>query len=56
MMEAELRNFVRARAEGRCEYGRLPRKAQLMPFRKDRRTHVHLAMDDIIQLNCQAIG
>ena len=31
-MEAELRNFVRARAEDRCEYCRLPRPAQLMPF------------------------
>jgi hypothetical protein len=31
-MEAELRNFVRSRAEDRCEYCRLPRKAQLMPF------------------------
>lgn len=31
-MEAELRNFVRARAEDRCEYCRLPRKSQLMPF------------------------
>jgi len=31
-MEAELRNFVRARAVDRSEYCRLPRKAQLMPF------------------------
>ena len=31
-MDAELRNFVRARAEDYCEYCRLPREAQLMPF------------------------
>ncbi|MFO0790664.1 MAG: HNH endonuclease signature motif containing protein [Pirellulales bacterium] len=31
-MDATLRDFVRARANDCCEYCRLPRTAQLMPF------------------------
>jgi 5-methylcytosine-specific restriction endonuclease McrA len=31
-MDAELRKFVRTRANGRCEYCRLPDVAQRLPF------------------------
>jgi hypothetical protein len=32
MMDAALREFVRARADNRCEYCRLPHSRQLLPF------------------------